>query len=127
MQVLAFQMDCQESTVWRTARLDERAGLSGLLAAPEHLVRPTRISLLLRAEIVALDCLEPVAKGLHITHRSSLDLARQAVADGMSKELRLALCVAFWTPSICTHQSQDASVVPKARCLISCTDYVRGH
>jgi len=44
VQVLAFQMQCDESTVWRTARLYERAGLSGLLAAPEHLGRPARIS-----------------------------------------------------------------------------------
>jgi hypothetical protein len=32
---------------------------------------------------VELACLEPVAKGLHITHWSSEDLARQAVADGI--------------------------------------------
>jgi hypothetical protein len=32
---------------------------------------------------VALACLEPVARGLHITHWSSRDLARQAVADGI--------------------------------------------
>jgi hypothetical protein len=32
---------------------------------------------------VQLACLEPVAKGLHITHWSSEDLARQAVADGI--------------------------------------------
>ena len=36
-----------------------------------------------RAQIVALACLEPIAKGLHITHWSSEDLARQAVADGI--------------------------------------------
>jgi hypothetical protein len=36
-----------------------------------------------RAQIVELACLEPVAKGLHITHWSSDDLARQAVADGI--------------------------------------------
>jgi hypothetical protein len=34
-----------------------------------------------RAQIVELACLEPIAKGLHITHWSSEDLARQAVAD----------------------------------------------
>jgi hypothetical protein len=34
-----------------------------------------------RAQIVELACLEPVAKGLHITHWSSEDLARQAVLD----------------------------------------------
>jgi hypothetical protein len=32
---------------------------------------------------VQLACLEPVAKGLHITHWSSQDLAWQAIADGM--------------------------------------------
>lgn len=36
-----------------------------------------------RARIVQLACLEPIAKGLHITHWSSEDLARQAVADGI--------------------------------------------
>lgn len=36
-----------------------------------------------RAQIVQLACLEPVAKGLHITHWSSQDLARQAVIDGI--------------------------------------------
>ena len=36
-----------------------------------------------RAQIVELACLEPLAKGLHITHWSSEDLARQAVTDGI--------------------------------------------
>ncbi len=40
-----------------------------------------------RAEIVELACLEPVAKGLHITHWSSEDLARQAVADGIVESI----------------------------------------
>src|SRR5262249_10394364 len=35
-----------------------------------------------RAQIVELACLEPVAEGLHLTHWTSADLARQAVADG---------------------------------------------
>ena len=34
-----------------------------------------------RAQIVELACLEPIAKGLHITHWSSEDLARQAVTE----------------------------------------------
>ena len=34
-------------------------------------------------QIVELACLEPIAKGLHITHWSSEDLARQAVEDGI--------------------------------------------
>lgn len=36
-----------------------------------------------RAQIVELACLEPVAEGLHITHWTSEDLARQAVTDGI--------------------------------------------
>jgi len=36
-----------------------------------------------RAQIVELACLEPIAKGLHITHWSSADLARQAINDGI--------------------------------------------
>ena len=36
-----------------------------------------------RAQIVELACLEPIAEGLHITHWTSEDLARQAVADGI--------------------------------------------
>jgi DDE superfamily endonuclease len=36
-----------------------------------------------RAQIVELACLEPIAEGLHITHWTSQDLARQAVADGI--------------------------------------------
>ena len=34
-----------------------------------------------RAQLVERACLEPIARGLHITHWSSEDLARQAVAD----------------------------------------------
>jgi hypothetical protein len=36
-----------------------------------------------RAQIVALAGLEPLARGLHITHWSRKDLADQAVADGI--------------------------------------------
>lgn len=36
-----------------------------------------------RAQIVQLACLEPVARGLHVTHWGSTDLARQAVRDGI--------------------------------------------
>src|SRR5215471_7270700 len=36
-----------------------------------------------RAQIVELACLEPIAEGLHLTHWTSRDLARQAVADGL--------------------------------------------
>ena len=44
---------------------------------------PRRFPPLQRAQIVELACLEPVAEGLHITHWTSQDLARQAVADGI--------------------------------------------
>lgn len=36
-----------------------------------------------QARIVQLACLEPIARGLHITHWTSEDLARQAVAEGI--------------------------------------------
>jgi hypothetical protein len=36
-----------------------------------------------RAQIVELACLEPVARGLHITHWSRRDLAARAIADGI--------------------------------------------
>jgi hypothetical protein len=36
-----------------------------------------------RAQLVELACLEPIARGLHITHWSSEDLARQAVQEGI--------------------------------------------
>jgi hypothetical protein len=37
--------------------------------------------------VVRLACLEPVARGLHITHWSGADLARQAVADGIVRAI----------------------------------------
>src|SRR6266852_6092884 len=40
-----------------------------------------------RAQIVQLACLEPIAKGLHITHWSSADLARQAIIDGIVESI----------------------------------------
>jgi hypothetical protein len=60
-------------------------GLNGLLADQRqgHSGRDLQITPVQRAQIVELACLEPVAKGLHITHWSSDDLARQAVADGI--------------------------------------------
>ncbi len=49
------------------------------------IVRVARSSFppLQRAQIVELACLEPVAKGLHITHWTTADLARQAVSEGI--------------------------------------------
>jgi transposase len=80
---IAFQMQCDEATVWRTCRRYEQSGLAGLLDPPRRSGHPDRISPLQRAQIVQLACLEPVAKGLHITHWTSEDLARQAVLDGI--------------------------------------------
>jgi hypothetical protein len=40
-----------------------------------------------RAQLVELACLEPVACGLHITHWSSEDLAKQAIADGIVSQV----------------------------------------
>jgi hypothetical protein len=40
---LAFQMQCDETTVWRTCRRDERGGLTGLLAPPVRPGSPGRI------------------------------------------------------------------------------------
>ncbi len=41
-----------------------------------------------RAQIVELACLEPIAKGLHLTHWSSADLARQAISDGIVETIQ---------------------------------------
>jgi hypothetical protein len=48
---------------------------------------PNSFPPLQRAQIVELACLEPVAEGLHITHWTSDDLARQAVADGIVESI----------------------------------------
>jgi len=42
-----------------------------------------------RAQLVELACLEPIAEGLHITHWTGQDLARQAVADGIVDAISL--------------------------------------
>jgi hypothetical protein len=82
---LASQLKCEDSTIWRTCQRYRHLGLVGLLAdqRQSHSGRDMEISPLQRAQIVGLACLEPVAEGLHITHWSSDDLARQAVADGI--------------------------------------------
>ena len=82
-QTLAFQTQCDESTVRRTCRRYEHLGLSDLLDSPPRSGRPIAISPPATAQIVELACLEPVAEGLHITHWTSQDLARQAVTDGI--------------------------------------------
>lgn len=87
IDALASQMQCGVATVRRTCRLYEHAGVAGLVVRSGHPGRPARISPLEQAKIIQLACLEPVARGLHITHWSSADLARQAVADGIVSEI----------------------------------------
>lgn len=43
-----------------------------------------------QAQIVELACLEPIARGLHITHWTSADLAAQAVADAIVDQISCA-------------------------------------
>ena len=82
---LASELGCDEATVWRTCERYRQSGLEGLLADHRrgHSGRLPQITPLQQAQVVELACLEPIAKGLHITHWSSKDLARQAVADGI--------------------------------------------
>jgi DDE superfamily endonuclease/Homeodomain-like domain len=84
-EILAEELDCDESTIWRTCQRYRSLGLRGLLADQRqgNSGRDLQITPVQRAQIVELACLEPVAKGLHISHWSSADLARQAVADGI--------------------------------------------
>jgi transposase len=83
--VIAARMGCGEATVWRTCERYRQSGLEGLLTDDRrgHSGRLEQITPLQRAQIVELACLEPIAKGLHITHWSGEDLARQAVDDGI--------------------------------------------
>nr|WP_238603066.1 helix-turn-helix domain-containing protein [Fimbriiglobus ruber] len=80
---LVARLGCSRSTVWRVCRWYADGGLPSLLSDDPRVGRPQEISPLQRAQIVKLACLEPVAKGLHITHWTSRDLARQAVTDGI--------------------------------------------
>src|SRR5271157_4483673 len=82
---VAAQMECGVATVWRACERYRRDGLEGLLADGREgrSGRLEQITPVQRAQIVELACLEPIAKGLHITHWSSEDLARQAVEDGI--------------------------------------------
>jgi transposase len=88
-EVLASQLDCDESTIWRACQRYQRLGLEGLLADQRqgHSGRDLQITPVQKAQIVELACLEPVAKELHITHWSSDDLARQAMADGIVADI----------------------------------------
>ena len=62
--------------------MSRAAGNTSCWTSPAWAV-PRGFPPLQRAQIVALACLEPVAEGLHITHWTSQDLARQAVTDGI--------------------------------------------
>jgi hypothetical protein len=82
---VASRLECDHATVWRACERYRRGGLPNLLADGRrgNLGRPQQISPVQQAQIVELACLEPIAKGLHITHWSSDDLARQAVEDNI--------------------------------------------
>jgi transposase len=82
---VAAQTECGAATVWRTCERYRKEGLEGLLTDGRqgHSGRLEQITPGQRAQIVELAGLQPIAKGLHITHWSSQDLARQAVADGI--------------------------------------------
>jgi len=88
-EVLASQLDCDESTIWRACQRYQRLDLEGFLADQRqgHSGRDLQITPVQKAQIVKLACLEPVAKGLHITHWSSDDLARQAMEDGIVADI----------------------------------------
>ena len=80
---VAVRLECDEATVWRACERYRRDGLASLFADGRrgNSGRPQQISPVQRAQIVELACLEPIAKGLHITHWSCEDLAHQAVDD----------------------------------------------
>src|SRR5512144_73830 len=66
--------DVMSSPAWRTCSPTTARGILAAMGGFPPLQR---------AQIVELACLEPVAKGLHITHWASEDLAHQAVLDGI--------------------------------------------
>jgi transposase len=80
---VAARLECDAVTVWRACQRYRQGGLACLFAdgRQDNLGHPQQISPVQRAQIVELACLEPIAKGLHITHWSSEDLARPAVDD----------------------------------------------
>jgi transposase len=83
IQAIAARLEYDRATVWRVCRRYEQGGLQELLLDELRIGRRQEISPLQRAQIVELACLEPIAEGLHITHWTSADLPRQAVADGI--------------------------------------------
>ncbi len=100
---VAARVECDEATVWRACERYRRGGLASLFADGRqgHSGRSQQISPVQRAQIVELACLEPIAKGLHITHWSSEDLARQAVDDKIIPAVSPARFAAFCKMSIC--------------------------
>ena len=82
---VAARLECDETTVWRACQRYRQDGLASLFADGRkgNAGHPQQISPVERAQIVELACLEPIAKGLHITHWRSNDLARQAVDDNI--------------------------------------------
>ena len=83
---VAARLEGDEATVWRACQRYRRDGLASLFADGRqgNSGRPQQISPVQRAQIVERACLEPIAKGLHITHWSSEDRARQTVDDKIS-------------------------------------------
>ena len=80
---VAARLECDEATVWRVCQRYRQGGLATLFADGRqgNSGRPQQISPGQRAPIVELACMEPIAKGLGLTHWSSEDLARQAMDD----------------------------------------------
>ena len=80
---VADRLECDVATVWRACERYRQGGLASLFADGRqgNSGRLEQVSPVQRAQIVALACLEPIARGLHITHWSSEDLARQALED----------------------------------------------
>ncbi len=66
-----------------TAAATSRMALQACWPTPTAQDAPSGFPPLQRSQIIQLACLEPVARGLHITHWSSADLARQAAQDGI--------------------------------------------
>jgi hypothetical protein len=73
---IARRLACDRTTIWRVCRRYRDGGLTSILADDPRSGHPQEISPLPRARVVVLACLEPVARGLHITHWSSAALAR---------------------------------------------------
>ena len=83
VQTVAFQMQCAPRTVRRTCLGIKPRACQVYWPLPSDPVGPPVFPPLQRAQIVQLACLEPVAKGLHITHWSSGDVAAQAIQEGL--------------------------------------------